>query len=234
MTDASPLDFRRLVADIAAAIEAHTGELNALDAAVGDGDHGTTLARGFARAAEAVAAAAAVPSAAAATGAVSTAAASDVASDPGRIFQIAGRVLLTMGGASGPLFATIFMEAGRAAAGAGDPLSPTVIAQMLAAAADGVQSRGGTARGDKTLYDALDPAAAAAREAAASGQDAAAVIAAAAAAARAGAESTRSMVARQGRARFVGERSAGHIDPGAAAIALILETIAQRCSPNTA
>lgn len=221
---ASAADLRALIAEMATAIRARTADLNALDATVGDGDHGTTVARGFSRAVEAVAAA--------------------PAGGPAEILQIAGRALLSMGGASGPLFATMFLESAKVAA-AHQALTAPVIAEMLTAAANGVKARGRAEAGDKTLYDALGPAAAAAQAAAdattqvATRAAAGAVMArdasitvlldAAVAAARAGAEATAHMVGRKGRAGFVGERSLGHLDPGAITVAVLLETIAQHC-----
>jgi dihydroxyacetone kinase-like protein len=211
-------DLRAVIAAVATAVDAAAPALNALDAAVGDGDHGTTVSRGFRRAADAVAAA------------------SDDA--PGPLLQAAARALLSMGGASGPLFGTMFLEAAKVAgaratpAGAtpgGAPLEGTDVAEMLGAAAAGVKARGRVEAGQKTLYDALAPAAEAARRAVAAGEGAAAVIAAAAAAARRGAEATAPMIGRKGRAGFVGERSVGHADAGARTVAVILKAIAQHC-----
>lgn len=181
---------------------ARQAELDALDAAVGDGDHGTTMARGF--------------------GGVAAAAQSQA--DIGAMLQSAGRTLLKMGGAAGPLFSTFFLEAGRVAAGT-TALAPGEIAEMLARASAGVQARGRAQVGQKTMVDALQPAAEAARAAAAAGGSAESVIAAAAEAARTSAAETRKLVAQQGRARFLGERSADHQDPGAASVSLLLETL---------
>ncbi len=206
-------DIRPLFADLAAVFDARAADLDGLDAAVGDGDHGTTLARGFTRASEAVE--------------------QNPSTDPGTLLRAAGRALLTMGGASGPLFATIFLEAGKSASAHATDGQAAVTAQsvaaMLTAAADGVQRRGKVIRGDKTLYDALAPAADAARSAAENGAGVPDVVDAAAAAARAGAEGTRMMIGRKGRAAFMAERSAGHPDPGAIAIAMLLEAVSQYC-----
>lgn len=206
-------DIRHLVDALAAAINAHAAALDALDAAIGDGDHGATLARGFSRAAEAVA--------------------REPSDDPGVLLRAAGRALLTMGGASGPLFGTMFLEAGQVvlAHPAVDQASLTAdaVIAMLAAAAAGVRRRGNVTLGEKTLYDALAPAVDGARAAAQAGGGVLAVIDAAAAAAHAGAERTRVMTARKGRAAFLADRSAGHPDPGAFAVAILLEAIAQHC-----
>lgn len=193
---------RTWLAMLPAEFAARQAELDALDAAVGDGDHGTTMARGF--------------------GGVTAAALSQA--DIGAMLQSAGRTLLKMGGAAGPLFATFFLEAGRVAAGT-TALAPGEIAEMLARASAGVQARGRAQVGQKTMVDALQPAAEAARAAAAAGGSAESVIAAAAEAARTSAAETRKLVAQQGRARFLGERSADHQDPGAASMSLLLEML---------
>ena len=171
-------------------------DLNALDAAIGDGDHGTTLQRGMAAALQAVKTADCATAGAAFT----------VAGDG---FQRAS------GGAGGLLFAQIFKSIGQAA-GDGD-VAPADLAKGLAGAETMIARFGRAQRGDKTMLDALGPAA----DALAGGGD----LAQAAAAAQAGAAETRDMAATQGRARFVADGGRGHIDPGAQSVALIIETL---------
>lgn len=172
-------------------------DLNALDAAVGDGDHGTTIHRGMAAALQAVQAA-------------------DCAT-AGAVFKVAGDGFQkASGGAGGLLFAQIFKSIGQAA-GDGD-VALTGLAKGLAGAEAMIARFGRAQRGDKTMLDALGPAA----DALAAGGD----LARAAAAAQAGAAETRDMAATQGRARFVADGGRGHIDPGAQSVALIVETLA--------
>ncbi len=172
-------------------------DLNALDAAVGDGDHGTTIQRGMAAALHAVQAA-------------------DCAS-AGAVFKVAGDGFQrASGGAGGLLFAQIFKSIGQAA-GDGD-VAPGDLAKGLAGAKAMVARFGRAQRGDKTMLDALGPAA----DTLANGGD----LAKAAASAANGAAATRDMAATQGRARFVADGGRGHIDPGAQSVALIVETLA--------
>lgn len=192
---------RALLSDLAATFERERAELGSLDAAIGDGDHGVGMARGFTQAATA---AAAVPG-----------------EDAAPVFQAAGLALMShIGGASGPLFATIFLELGKAFAEASTPPAES-FASGLERAARQIQRLGRAAPGDKTLLDALLPAAEAARNATESLDRAQA---AAAEAARAGAEASAGMEARRGRARFIEGSGVGHPDPGAVSVALILES----------
>ena len=192
---------RALLSDLAATFERERAELGSLDAAIGDGDHGVGMARGFTQAATA---AAAVPG-----------------EDTAPVFQAAGLALMShIGGASGPLFATIFLELGKAFAEASAPPAES-FASGLERAARQIQRLGRAAPGDKTLLDALLPAAEAARNATESLDRAQA---AAAEAARAGAEASAGMEARRGRARFIEGSGVGHPDPGAVSVALILES----------
>ncbi len=132
----------------------------------------------------------------------------------------------TVGGAAGPLYGTLFLEMGKAA---GDRATLTLgdWAAVVAAGAAGVQMRGKAEPGDKTMVDALLPAAAALRAAAASGATLQAACRAAADAAAEGMRATTPLVARKGRASYLGERSAGHQDPGATSSWLLLETAAE-------
>jgi dihydroxyacetone kinase-like protein len=196
-------EVRAWLAALTELFAAKRTDLDTMDAAIGDGDHGTTMARGLG----------AVPAATAGTYA-----------DIGALLQQVGRTLLKIGGATGPLFGTLFIEAGSVTAGM-TTLAPADVAHMLSAASRAVQNRGGANAGNKTMVDALQPAAEAATAAAAAGASLERVVAAAADAANAGAVNTRSLVAHQGRARFLGERSAGHQDPGATSVALLLEAL---------
>lgn len=196
-------DVKRWLATLSTVFATRRQELNALDAAIGDGDHGTTMARGF-------------EAARVATLSVET--------DIGSMLQEAGRALLKAGGAAGPLFGTIFVEAGRVATDR-STLASRDVADMLAAAAGAVERLGGARPGQKTLIDALQPAAGAARAAVLSGGSTTRVVAAAADAARAGVEQTRALAAHHGRARFLGERAIGQADPGAVSVWLMLDTL---------
>jgi phosphoenolpyruvate---glycerone phosphotransferase subunit DhaL len=181
-----------------------TGELTGLDAAIGDGDHGTNLARGLTAVRERVL-----------VGAAAT---------PGEVLRQAGMTLLsTVGGAAGPLYGTFFLRAG-ASAGAAPALDARAAGEALEAGVAGVRQRGRAEPGDKTMLDALLPAAEAYR--AAEGQGLAAAAAAAASAGEAGARATVPLVAHKGRASYLGERSAGHQDPGATSASILLRALA--------
>lgn len=191
-------------------VQANKDQLCALDAALGDGDHGISMAKAF--------------------GAVEAQLTAEHSADIGVILNEAGMTLLSaVGGAMGPIFGTAFMRAGKAASGR-TVITAELVAEMLDAAETGVVARGKAKPGDKTMLDALHPAAQAARAAADVGSDVAATVRAAAVAAEEGARATRDMVARMGRAGRLGERSLGHQDPGATSLALILGTAARCCT----
>ncbi len=182
-------------------VAARQAYLSDLDAAIGDGDHGANLARGF----HAVSAKLGTPA------------------DPAALFKTVGMTLIgTVGGASGPLYGSMFVEMGKAAVGK-PALDATAWAEVLAAGVNGVAMRGKAVPGEKTMLDALFPAVAAAREAA----SLSAALSVSAEAALKGAEATVPMVARKGRASYLGERSAGHADPGATSAALLLSALAE-------
>jgi dihydroxyacetone kinase-like protein len=187
----------------AQAMAEHRGWLIELDRAIGDSDHGENMDRGFQAVLDKLAE---VPP-----------------ETPGAALKLTAMTLLSkVGGAAGPLYGTAFL---RAAAALGDTLEvePAAFAVALVAARDGIVARGKAEPGDKTMVDVWTPAAEAALVAAASGAGTALeVLVAAAEAAEAGAVATDPMVARKGRASYLGERSAGHRDPGAASSALIL------------
>jgi dihydroxyacetone kinase-like protein len=189
-----------------AAVTARADYLTQLDAAIGDGDHGTNMTRGF----DAV---------------VNALAAAEPDLPPGRLLILAGKTLVaTVGGASGPLWGSALRAAGRSL-GDRETLDADALAAALDAGLAAVIDLGAAAPGDKTMVDALTPAVAALRECAAGGGSLAAAAAAAASAADAGARATVPMLARKGRASYLGERSIGHQDPGATSAALIIRAL---------
>jgi dihydroxyacetone kinase-like protein len=188
------------------AIAAQSDHLTQLDAAIGDGDHGVNLARGFGAVREALAS-------------------SGYDLPPGRQLVLAGKTLIaTVGGASGPLWGTALRRAGRALGDAPE-VDGARLADALDAALAGVVGLGAAEPGDKTMVDALAPAAAALRAAVERGAPLAEGLEAAANAAADGARSTVPMQARKGRASYLGERSIGHEDPGASSTALIVAAL---------
>jgi dihydroxyacetone kinase-like protein len=196
-------------------IHDQSNALTALDRAIGDGDHGINMDRGFA----------AIVVTLDETEAPAAASLNDAEASATLLRTAGKRLISTVGGASGPLYGTAFLRAaGAIAAGNGQPAEAIVAA--LEAAAGGVASLGKAAPGEKTMLDALVPAAQAARGAVDSGGGLAAVAAAARDAAEAGALATIPMVATKGRASYLGERSVGHQDPGATSSALLLRALA--------
>nr|WP_042195072.1 dihydroxyacetone kinase subunit DhaL [Kibdelosporangium sp. MJ126-NF4]CEL21630.1 Phosphoenolpyruvate-dihydroxyacetone phosphotransferase, ADP-binding subunit DhaL [Kibdelosporangium sp. MJ126-NF4]CTQ92411.1 Phosphoenolpyruvate-dihydroxyacetone phosphotransferase (EC 2.7.1.121), ADP-binding subunit DhaL [Kibdelosporangium sp. MJ126-NF4] len=192
----------------AAVVDAHRDELVTLDRAIGDADHGENLKRGF-------------------TAVMSKL---DNSGDtPGAVLKVVASTLIsTVGGAAGPLYGTAFLRAA-AKLGTAAALTAESVVDALDAALEGVVARGKAEVGDKTMVDALTPAVAAARSAAASGS-VADVLKAAADAADEGAQGTVPLIARKGRASYLGERSAGHMDPGARSTALLLRAFAEAAS----
>ncbi|AYF79275.1 dihydroxyacetone kinase subunit L [Nocardia yunnanensis] len=194
------VDTTEWVRDFAALVDEHAEELTALDAAIGDADHGANMRRGMA----------------AAVAALDDSAPATAAETAKRTAMV---LIRTIGGASGPLFGTFFLRFA-AAIDSGSDIGD--FARAFRAGLEGVIARGKAEPGDKTMVDALGPAAAALDKAVAGGADAAAALAAAAAAADAGRDATTPLVARKGRASYLGERSAGHQDPGATSAALLV------------
>jgi dihydroxyacetone kinase-like protein len=179
--------------------------LTELDSAIGDADHGANMDRGL------KAAVAALDEAQPAT--------------PGAVLSKVGITLVsTVGGASGPLYGTFFMRMG-AAFGDASVASPGELAAALRAGLDGVVARGKAEPGDKTMYDALAPSVDALDAALASGKSLADALSSARAAAEAGRDATTPMLARKGRASYLGERSVGHQDPGATSTALLVSAL---------
>jgi phosphoenolpyruvate---glycerone phosphotransferase subunit DhaL len=203
MERASIEDVRRALQGACEAIVAAQDRLTRADQVIGDGDHGAGMARGFRAAREALDAAA--------------------PASVGDLFKAVGTaVLAKSGGASGAVFGTFFIGAAR-------PLDRTdltaaALLEALTAGTQAVRDRGKAQPGDKTMVDAALPAIEAAS--AATGDELRAVAAAAADGARRGAEATRAMIARFGKAKTLGERAVGHIDPGALSLSIILEALA--------
>jgi dihydroxyacetone kinase-like protein len=191
----------------AQAMADHRVELIELDRAIGDSDHGENMDRGFK--------------------AVMDKLAEAPPATPGAALKLTAMALMSkVGGAAGPLYGTAFLRASTSLGDAPD-IDPAALAAAIEAARDGVVARGKAEPGDKTMVDAWTPAVEAAAAAAAAGDgDVLKVLLAAAEAAEAGAVATDPLIARKGRASYLGERSAGHRDPGAVSTALILRAAA--------
>ncbi len=180
--------------------------LTELDNVIGDGDHGINMARGF--------------------DAVMAKQPMMEGKDVGTILKTVGMALVsTVGGASGPLYGTAFMQAGKAMSGKTEIGMEDFLAIMDAAIA-GVQLRGKATTGEKTMLDAMVPATAAMKKTYAESGDAKKAIADGLTAAKEGVEYTKTIIATKGRASYLGERSIGHQDPGATSFTLMLEVIA--------
>jgi phosphoenolpyruvate---glycerone phosphotransferase subunit DhaL len=193
-------------------IAARSDYLTQLDAAIGDGDHGTNMRRGFDAVGKALAG-------------------QGDDTPPGRLLIVAGKTLVaTVGGASGPLWGSALRRAGRAL-GEADTFDGQQLANALDAAIEGVVELGAATSGDKTMIDALVPAAQALHDALDSDQGLEEALRVASAAAQAGAEATVPMQARKGRASYLGERSIGHQDPGATSAAIILAALSRAVAP---
>jgi dihydroxyacetone kinase-like protein len=196
-----------------AEINAQGDYLTQLDAAIGDGDHGTNMRRGFEAVGKALAG-------------------QGDGTPPGRLLIVAGKTLVaTVGGASGPLWGSALRRAGRAL-GDAETFDGSQLALALDAAIQGVVELGAASPGDKTMVDALVPAARALHDALEAGVSLEDAALAAADAARAGAEATTPMQARKGRASYLGERSIGHQDPGATSAAIIIAALSRAISSS--
>jgi dihydroxyacetone kinase-like protein len=207
MTGTIPLDA--LVSWLGAfrtAVTEQRAYLTELDSAIGDADHGANMARGMTAVMDKLE--------------TSTPATAD------ELFKSVGMTLVTsVGGASGPLYGTFFLRMGMTA-GAVAEFDGAALAAALRAGLDGIVARGKAEAGDKTMFDALSPAVDAFDAALADGSSIPGAAAAAADAAEAGRDATEPLVARKGRASYLGERSAGHLDPGSASTALLMRTLA--------
>jgi dihydroxyacetone kinase-like protein len=201
-------DVLRWIQRFAAEVETNKEYLTQLDAAVGDADHGINMQRGMS----------------AVVAKVDTQAGEQ---DVGALLKTVGMTLVsTVGGAGGPLYGTLFLQMGTAASGKGE-LSPDDWAVALEAGIAGVQARGKAEPGDKTMIDALLPGRDALKTALGGGATFADALRQSAAAAEQGMRDTIPLVARKGRASYLGERSAGHQDPGATSSHLLLEAAAE-------
>jgi dihydroxyacetone kinase-like protein len=191
------IDLTALITDVADMIAAHADELTTLDQAIGDGDHGLNMKRGFEAVRAETAALAEKPL-------------------PEALKAIGTKLVMTVGGASGPLFGTLFMSLGKEL-----PADPgrADLAAALAKSIDAVAARGKSQAGQKTMLDVLYPV----QAAVSAGKSAREV----ADAADQAAEATKPMKAIRGRASFLGDRSIGHIDPGARSTALIVRAVAE-------
>lgn len=188
-------DMKKLIGTLAKLMSDHADELTALDSAIGDGDHGHNMKRGF----EALVADGDAIS----------------AKPPGEALKAAGmKLVMTVGGASGPLFGTLLMTLGKEI---GDAPDRAAFNAAFRKAVDSVAARGKSERGQKTMLDVLYPIA----DALDGGGDGAGIITVA----NKAADATIPVVATRGRASFLGERSAGHMDPGSRSVALLTAAI---------
>ncbi|SFX57256.1 dihydroxyacetone kinase subunit DhaL [Streptomyces atratus] len=189
--------FHRWMTAAAALVSREADHLTDLDAAIGDADHGSNMLRGFA--------------------AVTAALGKEPPQTPGAVLMLAGRQLIsTVGGASGPLYGTLLRRTGKAL-GDAPAVAPEQLAEALGVGVAAVAQLGGAQAGDKTMLDALLPAAEALGTSFGSAREAA----------EAGALATVPMQARKGRASYLGERSIGHQDPGATSSALLIAALAE-------
>jgi dihydroxyacetone kinase-like protein len=193
-------------------------ELTELDQAIGDGDHGINMDRGFSAVVAMLDQRSAAPEA-------STDASTQTPDVAATLKQAAQTLIRTVGGASGPLYGTFFLKASATLAQNQDATVADLIAAFDAGVA-GIGAIGGAQPGDKTMLDALLPGLAAAREGLEAGAPTDRVMSAAADAAELGAKATVPLVARKGRASYLGERSVGHQDPGATSSAILLRALA--------
>ncbi|MFI1812061.1 dihydroxyacetone kinase subunit DhaL [Streptomyces sp. NPDC020422] len=189
--------FRSWLETAGAAVDREADRLTELDSAIGDADHGANLKRGFA--------------------AVTADLEKETPATPGAVLVAAGKQLIsTVGGASGPLYGTLLRRTGKAL-GEAEQVSRAALAEALGAGVAAVAQLGGAQVGDKTMLDALVPAAEALGTSFAAAREAA----------EAGALATVPLRARKGRASYLGERSVGHQDPGATSSALLIAALAE-------
>jgi dihydroxyacetone kinase-like protein len=201
----------RWIDAFAVKVSENRGLLTQLDSAIGDADHGSNLDRGMS--------------------AVVAALAEHPPESAAALFKRVGMTLVsTVGGASGPLYGTLFLRMANAA-GEVQSLDGAGVAKVFRAGLDGVVARGKALPGDKTMFDALAPAVDALDAALAKPVSLAEALQAAVAAAGAGRDATIPMIARKGRASYLGERSAGHQDPGATSVTLLISSAATTLTP---
>lgn len=197
-------DLKNMMNEISEIISANRDALNQLDAALGDGDHGTGISAGFAATVEAIA----------------------DTNTPADVMKLSASTLMNrMGGSSGALYGTLFLKAAIHIKGKAE-ISPNDFSEMLKKGCDGVAQRGKSEVGDKTMLDALSPAVDTLAQKITENISFSEALNEAANAAEIGAESTEKLQAKHGRAKFVGERAIGHRDAGAQSIALMFRAIA--------
>jgi dihydroxyacetone kinase-like protein len=207
MSESMDVDaLQRWIRLFAQSVKQHRDQLTQLDSAIGDADHGTNMDRGM-------------------TAAVVALDGTEPATAAALFKQVGMTLVSTVGGASGPLYGTLFLRMA-SAAGDAEALDPGEFAKVLRAGLDGVVARGKAEAGDKTMYDALSPAVDALDAEVAKGSALSAALSVASAAADAGRDATTPMLARKGRASYLGERSVGHQDPGATSVALFVAAAA--------
>jgi phosphoenolpyruvate---glycerone phosphotransferase subunit DhaL len=204
VTTAALTDWVRAFADL---VSDNRDHLTALDSAIGDADHGSNMDRGM-------------------KAAVAALEESDPATAGAVLTKVGMTLVSTVGGASGPLFGTFFLRMGTSL-GDSQTVTPQQFSTALRAGLEGVVARGKAEPGDKTMYDALAPAVDALDSALSESVDLPTALARAWAAAEAGRDGTTPMLARKGRASYLGERSVGHQDPGATSVALLLQAASE-------
>lgn len=199
--------FQSWIADCSTTVSEQADHLTELDRTIGDADHGSNMKRGLAACAQ-------------------LAEQEDFGSVDAYLKKVGMTLVSTVGGASGPLYGTFFLRLASPLAGTED-VGSAEFGRALRAGVDGIVARGKAEQGDKTMYDALAPALAAYDAAAQAGSGLADCLAAAAEAAAQGRDATEPMIARKGRASYLGERSTGHVDPGATSATLLVEAAAR-------
>jgi len=204
--------FLTAINTVKQSIDTNKDFLTNLDGAIGDADHGINMARGF----EAV------------MGKLN--AEPDIDLSAG-LKKIGMALLSSVGGASGPLYGTAFMRAAIPAVGK-TTVDAQLAAEMLLAATEGIKERGKAVRGEKTMIDALEPAYEAMAKGIQDGKSLLECLESACSAAKEGVEYTKTIIAKKGRASYLGERSIGHQDPGATSSLLILEALTDFCRKN--
>ena len=210
MADADLSSLIGWVREFARVIGENAQYLTDLDAAIGDADHGINMHRGMTAVIEAL----------------DLGGAGAAPSEMSALCKQVGMTLVkSVGGASGPLYGTFFLRMATAV-GTANTVDAPGFAKALRAGVEGVVQRGRAEAGDKTMFDALAPALDALDAALASGSGLAAALADATVAAEKGRDATESMVARKGRASYLGQRSVGHVDPGATSAAMLIAAAA--------
>jgi len=197
---------KQILMDLTARVVQSRDELNSMDAACGDGDFGTSIWKSFSNARKEL----------------------DrlTSDDVGTVILAVGQAILSSaGGAAGPIFGSFFIEAGKVAKGK-DELDITDLERMFDASLNQIKRQGGAKVGDKTVVDALEPAVNSLKEDVTGNTHLSQALRNAASAARTGCESTKGIVARHGKARYLGEQTIGYVDPGAYVMMVIFETFA--------